>query len=111
MGRRSGFTHVEIIIIIMIIGLLAAIAIPSYVRTRTIVQQTGCIGNLKQIRGAVQVWAIVGQRRGSDSPTTADLVDNYLKRWPVCPKSGAAYAVPAVNAEPVCPTDPANHHM
>ena len=109
--KRKGFTLVEIMIVVAIIGLLAAIAIPNFVKARETAQKTACIGNLKQIQGAVQVWAIDQNKTGTDTPGTGDLVDNYLKRWPVCPKSGAAYTAPAVSGEPACQSDPTNHHL
>jgi len=109
--KRKGFTLVEIMIVVAIIGLLAAIAIPNFVKARETAQKTACIGNLKQIQGAVQVWAIDQNKTGTDTPGTGDLVDNYLKRWPVCPKTGAAYSPVAVSAEVACPSDPTNHHL
>ena len=109
--KRKGFTLVEIMIVVAIIGLLAAIAIPNFVKARETAQKNACIGNLKQIEGAVQVWAIDANKTGTDTPSTGDLVSNYLKKWPNCPKSGAAYTPAAVSADPVCPTDPTNHHL
>ena len=47
--KKSGFTLVEIMIVVAIIGLLAAIAIPSFVNARTRSQQNACINNLRQV--------------------------------------------------------------
>ena len=53
-SRNAGFTLVEIMIVVAIIGLLAAIAIPNFVRARTTSQQNACINNLRQIDGAIR---------------------------------------------------------
>lgn len=87
-SRKSGFTLVEIMIVVAIIGLLAAIAIPNFVRARTQSQKNACINNLRQIDGAAQQLALENKLAASATVTTADLVP-YLKAPPVCPAGGA----------------------
>ena len=100
--RKKGFTLVEIMIVVAIIGLLAAIAIPNFVRARTRAQTNSCIANLKQIEGAVQVWAIDTGAADTTTMDTSDLTPNYVRRWPTC--GTTEYAVPGtVAATPVCP--------
>jgi prepilin-type N-terminal cleavage/methylation domain-containing protein len=56
-NRPSGFTLVEVMIVAALIGLLAAIAVPSFVRSRSAAHRSTCINNLKQIDSAIQQWA------------------------------------------------------
>src|SRR5512138_3820624 len=90
---KKGFTLVEIMIVVAIIGLLATIAIPNFVKARTTSQMNACINNLRQIDGAKQQWALENGKVDTDSPADTD-IQVYLGR-------GSAGSTATV----ICPLD------
>lgn len=100
--RRNGFTLVEIMIVVAIIGLLAAIAIPNFVKARTTAQKNACINNLRQIDGAKEQWALENKKTTGDTADTT-AVNAYLKNSaaPACP-GGGTYTYGNVGVSPTC---------
>jgi prepilin-type N-terminal cleavage/methylation domain-containing protein len=102
MSRKLGFTLVEIMIVVAIIGLLAAIAIPSFMKARTTSQKNACIENIRQIEGGKEQWAMEANKKtGDDIVTTA--VAAYIKGgvFPGCPASGT-YTYNVVGTDVAC---------
>jgi len=124
--RAPGFTLVEIMIVVAIIGLLATIAIPNFVRARLKAQQNACINNLRQIDGAKQTWALESKAGPNTAPTILN-IQPYMGRGilgtaPTCPADSAnsfptSYNINDLQSAPTCiilpgvAGDTTGHHL
>jgi hypothetical protein len=85
-------------------GMLAAIAIPNFVKARSVSQENACINNLRQIDAAKQQWALENQKKSTDIPTENDLKPYIMLRngqFPRCPQGGT-YSIGPVGQPPTC---------
>ena len=102
-SRSTGFTLVEIMIVVAIIAMLAAIAIPNFVKARSASQKSACIANLRQISGAKWTWALEQKKTNADSPADTDLfgTTQYIRQTTTCP-GGGTYTIDIVGNVPTC---------
>lgn len=102
-SRTRGFTLIEIMIVVGIIGLIAAIAMPSMMKAREQAQLNACIENLSKLEAIKQIWGVENGKVNGSTPTDADLfgASLYMRVRPSCPANGL-YDLKAIGRNPTC---------
>ena len=110
---KGGFTLIEIMIVVLIIGILLAIAIPNFMNARDTSRTKSCIANMKQIDTAKAQYAMDNSKNTGDTVTMDELTAKYIKAKPVCPSGTGDYVVGVIDTNPTCPNvgTQAAHHL
>jgi len=105
---RRGFTLIEIMIVVLIIAVLLAIAIPNFMKARDTSRAKACMANLRQIDTGKVQWAMDEKKAGTDEPAMSgtlddhlSLVPTYIKVVPECP-AGGTYTIGNIDTDPSC---------
>ena len=108
---NAGFTIVEMMITVGIIGCLAAIVFPNFIKARSSSHRSVCIANLKKIQDAKVTWGFENNKKPDSLPKDADLygTENYLREVPKCPSQGV-YAINEIKTSPSCTRAAAEGH-
>ncbi|MBL7115187.1 MAG: type II secretion system protein [Kiritimatiellae bacterium] len=114
--RGSGFTLVEIMIVVAIIGLLTTIAVPAFMKARSQSQTNACINNLRQMAAAKEMAAFANLWGNNDGPGTIgnplyrNTCSTYIKggKRPMCP-TGSQCFYNALNTDPTCESGIVTH--
>jgi prepilin-type N-terminal cleavage/methylation domain-containing protein len=96
-----GFTLLEIMIVVLILSILIAIAVPGWFRNREQSRKTACISNLAKIDAAKEQWVMANKASNGAPILLADIYPTYLKVAPSCP-SGGIYTVGNAGTDPTC---------
>lgn len=102
-SSQKGFTLVELMIVVAIIGLLLAIAVPNFMKSRELAQSNTCKSNLRVIETAKQMWGMEVGKNDDDIPVQDDLVGLglYIRKMPKCP-AGGTYDFLSIGESPEC---------
>ena len=110
---KRGFTLTEIMIVLLIIGMIAAIAVPSFVQSRQNARRNVCINNLRLLSAAKEQAALENGYTETFVPTQAQVLP-YIKgnTIPLCPGNGV-YTMNAISSAPTCSlsSDPERHSL
>jgi prepilin-type N-terminal cleavage/methylation domain-containing protein len=100
-NRKGGFTLIEIMVVVLIIGILLAIALPVFTKARETTRTKACVKNLRLIDDAKNQYAMDNKLPSGTQVNLQDLYPQYLKFIPVCP-SGGNYTCNPVGTDPQC---------
>ena len=93
-SRRGGFTLIEIMIVVAIIGVLLSVAMASFTKARENSRLKSCLKNMQVISWAKEQYAIEAGKSDGDPVVITDLVPVYIRHDPECPASGTYTPMP-----------------
>ncbi len=99
--RKSGFTLIEMMIVVLIIGILLSIAVPNWMKARETSRTQTCISNLTAIENAKDQCAMEYGLRDGYLVVWDDIVPAYIKSQPQCP-AGGEYAINPIGTRTEC---------
>ena len=110
--RRAGFTLIEILIVVAIIGIILAVALPAFMKSRAQARKQVCIENLSQLESAKQQWGLETGKKDGDVPNEADLIGDakYIKKMPQCP-GGGTYDLKGIGTTATCSQRAEGHEL
>ena len=103
--HQAGFTMVEIMIVMAIIGIVIAIASGTWMRQREVARGRSCQENLTKIDGAKEQYAMDNSISNGTDVHWSEIAGptNYIKRQPTCPATNEEYVLNAIGTDPECP--------
>ena len=106
----SGGREIAASVMIAPMGMMAAIAIPSFVKARSTSQKNACINNLRQLDSAKEQWALAEKKMTGDIPDEAGVLEYVKGGMPTCP-AGGTYTLNAISANPTCSMNHDGHRL
>jgi prepilin-type N-terminal cleavage/methylation domain-containing protein len=98
---KRAFTLVEIMIVVLIIGILLAVAVPNFMTARETSRSKSCSANLHQVESAKEQYAMDNRLADGTAVSGLSSLSDYIKKTPQCP-SGGTYTVGAIGTDPSC---------
>ena len=111
--KNSGFTLIELMIVVTLLAILLVMALPNFYRMRLSTRKTLCINNLRQIEAAVDRWVFDSDISDGAITSTADEEEiySYIRSGkPVC-VSGGSYTIAVIGAYPQAVCDIEGHTL